>query len=88
MSGTAIVGIAISSMMTARGPERGPYRNAEGVYLHIRIKRGRPDPAWVAYWQEDRKQKFKRFSFGRARSPGEAHRLAKAWRERMIAQRP
>lgn len=74
--------------MTIRRPERGPYRNAEGVYFHIRLHKGRPYPAWVAYWQEDGTQKFKRFSFGLVRSSGKAHRLAKEWRERMIAKRP
>jgi hypothetical protein len=87
MSANAIAGTAIGSMTTRR-PERGPYRNAEGVYFHIRIKRGGLSPAWVAYWQENRKQKFKRFSFGRLRSSGEAYRLAKEWRERMIGERP
>lgn len=71
-----------------RRPERGPYRNAEGVYFHIRIKRGHLYPAWVAYWQEDRKQKFKRFSFGRGRSSIKAYRLAKEWRELMIGEGP
>jgi hypothetical protein len=72
--------------MAPTRPERGPYRNAEGVYFHIRIKRGRADSAWVAYWQEHRKQKFKRFNFGRVRSSREAYRLAKEWRERMIGR--
>lgn len=70
------------------GYQRGPYRNAEGVYFHTRIKRGRLYPAWVAYWQEEGRQKFKRFSFGRVRSSGKAYRLAKEWRKLMIAERP
>ncbi len=65
-----------------RHSERGPHRNAKGVCL---LRRLNCNPEWVAYWQEHRKQKFKRFSFGRGRSSGEAYQLAKEWREKMIA---
>ncbi|MGQ0592334.1 MAG: hypothetical protein ACT4QB_06690 [Gammaproteobacteria bacterium] len=68
------------------GYQSRPHRHAAGVYFDVQMQGGRRYPSWIASWMQDGQKMKKRFSFGRVHSSSKAKRLAKEWRERMLAR--
>jgi hypothetical protein len=70
-----------------KGYQKPPHRGA-GVHYSQYWHRGRLRGYWAAVWQEDGRQRTRRFEITADRPFDKAQTLAKEWRERMVGQRP
>ena len=75
-------------VLVPRGYRHQPRRSCRGIHYSEYWSRGRLRRYWVAGWQDDGRRRVQRFEITGSRPFYEAKRLAKALRERMIAERP
>jgi hypothetical protein len=76
--------VATKRLLLPKGYRKPPHQSRAGVHYSQYWHRGRLRGYWAAVWQDDGRQRTRRFEVIAARPFDKALELAKEWRERMI----